>query len=78
MISNPGIDKGVIPQDNPVCQKTDIPRDKTINSILDTLQFQRIFKAIELQNDVAEQSCAIIDGMFFIRTNMWLYMSHVT
>ena len=45
---------------------------------MNPLHFRRLFKAIELQNDVSEQSCAIIDGMFFIRTNMWLYMTHVT
>ena len=58
------IQDNFLTQDNPICQKTDIPRDKTIKSH-DFVQ--RVFNAIDLQNDVSEQSCGIIDGMYFIR-----------
>ena len=57
------IGPGNIPQDNPICQKTDIPRDETTTT---HHLFQRLFKAIELRNDVSEQSCSIIDGMWHI------------
>ena len=51
------------PQENPLCQKTDTPHDKTIT----TLQpFGRWFKFFEQQNDVFEQPCSIADGMCFI------------
>ena len=53
-----------IPQDNPLCQKTDTPHDKTITTLR---PFGRWFKFFELQNDVFEQPCSIADGMCFIR-----------
>ena len=48
-----------IPQENPICNRTDTPHDKTV-----TVQpFERWFKFFELQNDVFKQSCSILDGI---------------
>ena len=52
------------PQDNPICQKTDTPHDKTVITLR---PFGRMFEAIELQNDVLDQSCSILDGMCFVK-----------